>query len=47
MSELWVLRHGESTANVEGLIVSLPGPRALDEVGLTELGREQAREAAR
>lgn len=47
MSELWVLRHGESTANVEGLIVSLPGPRALREVGLTERGREQAREAAR
>lgn len=47
MSELWALRHGESTANVEGLIVSLPGPRALDEVGLTERGREQARAAAR
>lgn len=44
---VWVLRHGESTANVEGLIVSRPGPRALTEVGLTERGREQAREAGR
>lgn len=42
-----VLRHGESTANVEGLIVSVPGPRALTEVGLTPLGRDQAREAGR
>ena len=42
-----VLRHGESTANVQGLIVSLPGPRALTEVGLTARGRAQAREAAR
>lgn len=42
---IWVLRHGESTANVEGLIVSRPGRRALVEVGLTDRGREQAREA--
>jgi len=41
-----VLRHGESTANVDGLIVSVPGPRAITEVGLTPLGREQARTAA-
>lgn len=47
MNQLWVLRHGESTANVEGLIVSVPGPRALTEVGLTARGREQARQAAR
>lgn len=47
MSDVWVLRHGESTANVEGLIVSMPGPRALSEVGLTERGRHQARAAAR
>lgn len=46
MRQLWVLRHGESTANVAGLIVSLPGPRALDEVGLTERGRAQAHAAA-
>ncbi|MGO1283729.1 MAG: histidine phosphatase family protein [Brachybacterium sp.] len=45
-NQVWVLRHGESTANVEGLIVSVPGPRALTEVGLTPLGRAQAREAA-
>ncbi|HLQ79456.1 MAG TPA: histidine phosphatase family protein [Brachybacterium sp.] len=44
---VWVLRHGESTANVEGLIVSVPGPRALTEVGLTAHGRDQARQAAR
>ncbi|AXK46127.1 histidine phosphatase family protein [Brachybacterium saurashtrense] len=42
-----VLRHGESTANVQGLIVSLPGPRALTEVGLTARGRAQAQQAAR
>ncbi|ASK65461.1 histidine phosphatase family protein [Brachybacterium avium] len=46
MNPLWVLRHGESTANVQGLIVSAPGPRALTEVGLTARGREQARAAA-
>lgn len=44
---VWVLRHGESTANVESLIVSRPGPRALTEVGLTPRGREQASEAGR
>src|SRR5699024_11799970 len=44
---VWVLRHGESTANVEGLIVSAPGPRALTDVGLTAHGRDQARQAAR
>ncbi|WP_422115650.1 histidine phosphatase family protein [Brachybacterium sp. UNK5269] len=47
MSDVWVLRHGESTANVDGLIVSRPTARALQEVGLTERGREQARAAAR
>lgn len=47
MGCVWVLRHGESTANVEGVIVSAPGPRAFVEVGLTPRGREQAREAAR
>lgn len=41
-----MLRHGESVANVDGLIVSAVGPRALVEVGLTERGREQARAAA-
>lgn len=47
MHDVWVLRHGESTANVEGVIVSVPGPRALTDVGLTALGREQAQAAAR
>lgn len=42
-----VLRHGESTANVEGVIVSSPGARALTEVGLSRRGREQAAEAGR
>ncbi|MDN5899015.1 MAG: phosphoglycerate mutase family protein [Brachybacterium sp.] len=46
-NRLWVLRHGESTANVQGLIVSVPGPRALTEVGLTARGRGQARAAGR
>ncbi|MFC0676140.1 histidine phosphatase family protein [Brachybacterium hainanense] len=46
MSRVLVLRHGESTANVAGIIVSRPGPRALVEVGLTDRGREQARAAA-
>lgn len=46
-SDIWVLRHGESTANVDGLIVSAPGTRALVEVGLTSRGREQARQAGR
>lgn len=41
----YVLRHGESSANVEGVIVSAPEQRALTEVGLTDLGRDQAAEA--
>ena len=44
-ARLWVLRHGQSTANLERRIVSLPGPEALSTVGLTEQGRAQAREA--
>lgn len=47
MARAYVLRHGESTANVEGVIVSRPGPRALAEVGLTARGLEQARRAGR
>ncbi|WP_193106803.1 histidine phosphatase family protein [Brachybacterium sp. FME24] len=47
MHDVWVLRHGESTANVDGVIVSAPGPRALTKVGLTALGRDQAQGAAR
>lgn len=47
MTDVWVLRHGESTANVEGRIISAPGPRALTEVGLTARGRDQARQAGR
>lgn len=43
---IWAMRHGQSTANVEGVIVSAPGPRAFEAVGLTPLGREQAEESA-
>ena len=38
-----MLRHGESVANVEGVIVSAVGPRALIEVGLTERDLEICR----
>lgn len=42
----WILRHGQSRANAEHLIISRPGPRALEWAALTELGRDQARRAA-
>lgn len=41
----FAMRHGESSANVEGVIVSRPGVAALQTVGLTVLGREQAKAA--
>lgn len=40
------MRHGQSIANVEQIVVSAPDRRALVECGLTALGRRQAREAA-
>ena len=40
----FVIRHGESTANAMGLIVSHP-EHALDDFGLTELGCKQVTEA--
>lgn len=43
---LWALRHGESRANAEGVIVSRPGRRAFEWAGLTELGRAQAAKTA-
>ena len=44
---LWALRHGESRANKEGLVVSHPGPQAFTWAKLTALGRTQAAPAAR
>lgn len=44
---LWGLRHGESRANVEQIVVSRPGPRAFEWASLTDLGRQQAEETAR
>lgn len=46
-SRLWALRHGESRANREGVIVSRPGTEAFFWAKLTELGREQAAAGAR
>lgn len=40
---IMLVRHGESTANVAGLLSSLPS----DEVALTEYGRTQVRDASR
>lgn len=45
-ARFFVLRHGQSTANVSGTICSRSGPAALETVGLTPLGRDQARSAA-
>lgn len=42
----FVMRHGESTANVDGVIVSRPGLEACERVGLTPLGQVQASSAA-
>lgn len=43
---LWGLRHGESRANVEQIVVSRPGPQAFEWASLTELGRRQVAETA-
>ncbi len=40
------MRHGESIANVDGVIVSRPGLEAFEVAGLTATGRAQARNAA-
>lgn len=39
------MRHGQSTANVENLIISLP-KNGLDAYGLSELGQSQATQSA-
>jgi glucosyl-3-phosphoglycerate phosphatase len=40
------MRHAQSTANVAGIIVSSIDSDRLGDYGLTELGRQQARDAA-
>jgi broad specificity phosphatase PhoE len=44
---VWALRHGESLANLEGIIVSHPGRLAFEWAGLTKTGREQAEMAGK
>lgn len=46
-TRLWGLRHGESRANVEQIVVSRPGPRAFEWASLTDLGRQQVEETSR
>lgn len=41
------MRHGQSMANVRGIIVSDPGMGTLGEYGLSPAGRQQAIEAAK
>lgn len=41
------MRHGQSTANVNGLIVSKLENGILPQYGLTELGREQSQKSAK
>ncbi|WP_193071820.1 histidine phosphatase family protein [Brevibacterium sp. FME37] len=43
---LWALRHGESRANRDGVVVSQPGPLAFTWARLTERGRMQATRSA-
>lgn len=40
------MRHGQSRANAREMIISHPKNGVLDEFGLTELGKEQARRSA-
>ena len=46
-NRLWGLRHGESRANVEQIVVSRPGRLAFEWASLTDRGRQQAEETAR
>ena len=41
------MRHGQSTANVKGLIVGSLANGVLSKFGLTELGQEQSRKSAK
>ncbi|HWG01470.1 MAG TPA: histidine phosphatase family protein [Trebonia sp.] len=46
MNTFHIMRHGQSKANVAGIIVSCPESDRDGDYGLTEAGREQARAAA-
>ncbi|MBC7581680.1 histidine phosphatase family protein [Aeromicrobium sp.] len=39
----YIMRHGQSKANLQQIIVSLPRSDSREDYGLTELGREQVR----
>lgn len=43
--QLFLVRHGESKANVRGLVVSTMNEGVKEEHGLTERGQEQAKAA--
>lgn len=43
---IWALRHGESRANQDGVIVSKPGSLAFTWATLTDLGRQQVDKTA-
>ncbi len=43
----FVMRHGRSLANERGVVISHPKNGVLAEYGLSEIGRDQARESAR
>lgn len=43
----FVMRHGQSKANLQEIIVSHPANGIRDEFALTDIGKEQARSAAR
>jgi broad specificity phosphatase PhoE len=40
------MRHGQSKANLKEIIISHPENGLLEKYGLTELGRQQARQSA-
>ncbi len=44
MSRVFVVRHGESTANRSGIIVSSPENGLREDYGLTPVGQKQASE---
>ena len=42
----FIMRHGQSQANVRGIIISHPDSGVLDEFGLSGVGRDQAHQSA-
>ncbi len=42
----YLMRHGQSKANLEQIIISHPDNGVLDEYALTDLGKQQAKESA-